>query len=291
MAGRSPGRAIGTRHHPRGGRSSVHAPLSSVTGRCDRDPRPARGMAENVIPPRYNQAVIIYEHRSPAEQADRFLRSSAGRALINHILATNRLPRFLADDLRQDAVRRVWVATADSPVGIDNLSGFVATVLQRAAVDIVRGRVRAPQAMDWQQVIDLDAAGWGWPFDGHLPLDVEADVLSGESLAAVRRAIHRGLAVDPASGAAALAYLTVAVDGAPVPPDCPQPAGGATATEAAEWAALWYAGHRHCFGGPAVPTAAPVIRKRRSRLVRRFRDRLTFTARLVGLEREGALDG
>jgi DNA-directed RNA polymerase specialized sigma24 family protein len=235
--------------------------------------------------------VIIYEHRSPAEQADRFLRSSAGRALINHILATNRLPRFLADDLHQDALRRVWAATAEAAVDIDNLGGFVATVLQRAAVDIVRGRVRGPQAMDWQQVIDLDAPGWGWPFDGALPLDVEADALAGESLAAVRQAIHRGLAVDPASGAAALAYLTVAVDGAPVPSDCPQPAGGATPTEAAEWAALWYAGHRGCFVGPAVPTASPAIRKRRSRLVRRFRDRLTFTARLVGLEPEGARDG
>jgi DNA-directed RNA polymerase specialized sigma24 family protein len=235
--------------------------------------------------------MIIYEQRSPAEQADRFLRSSAGRALINHILATNRLPRFLADDLRQDALRRVWAATAETAVAIDNLGGFVATVLHRAAVDIVRGRVRGPQAMDWQQVIDLDAAGWGWPFDGALPLDVEADAVAGESLAAIRRAIHRGLAVDPVSGAAALAYLTVAVDGAPVPPDRPQPAGGATATEAAEWAALWYAGHRHCFAGPAVPTASPAVRKRRSRLVRRFRDRLTVTARLVGLEPEGARNG
>jgi hypothetical protein len=247
--------------------------------------------AEIVTTPGYKRAVIIYEHRSPAEQADRFLRSSAGRALINHILAINRLPRFLADDLHQDALRRVCTATAELAVDIDNLGGFVATVLQRAAVDIVRGRVRAPQAIDWREVIDLDAAGWGWPFDGPLPLDVEADAIASESLAAVRHAIHRGLAVDPASGAAALAYLTVAVNGAPVPPDCPQPAGGATATEAAEWAALWYAGHRHCFASPAIPTASPAIRKRRSRLVRRFRDRLTFTARLVGLEPEGARNG
>jgi hypothetical protein len=235
--------------------------------------------------------VIIYEHLSPAEQADRFLRSSAGRALINRILAANRLPRFLADDLRQDGLRRVWTATVAGAVAIDNLEGFVATVLQRAAIDIVRGRVRGPQAIDWQQVIDLDAAGWGSPFDGSLPLDVEADALAGESLALIRQAIHRGLAVDPASGAAALAYLSVAVDGARVPSDCPQPVAGATATEAAEWAALWYAGHRYCFAGPIDPRASPAIRKRRSRLVQGFRDRLVLTARLVGLEPKGAGHG
>jgi hypothetical protein len=235
--------------------------------------------------------VIIYEYLSPAEQADRFLRSSAGRALINRILAANRLQRFLADDLRQDGLRRVWTATVAGAVAIDNLEGFVATVLQRAAIDIVRGRIRGPQAMDWQQVIDLDAGGWGSPFDGSLPLDVEADALADESLAVLRRAIHRGLAVDPASGAAALAYLSVAVSGAPVPSDCPQPVAGATAAEAAEWAALWYAGHRHCFAGLSDPRASPAIRKRRSRLVRRFRDRLVLTAHLVGLEPERARHG
>jgi DNA-directed RNA polymerase specialized sigma24 family protein len=124
--------------------------------------------------------VIIYEHRSPAEQADRFLRSSAGRALLNRILVANRLPRLLADDLRQDALRRVWVATATTAVDIDNLGGFVATVLQRAAIDIVRGRVRGSQTIDWQQVIDLDAAGWDWPFDGSPPLDVGADAVARE---------------------------------------------------------------------------------------------------------------
>jgi hypothetical protein len=235
--------------------------------------------------------MIIYEHLCPAEQADRFLRSSAGRALINRILSTNRLPRFLADDLRQDALRRVWAATFRAADAIDNIEGFVATVLQRAAVDIVRGRVRGPQAIDWRQVIDLDAAGRGWPLDGSLPFDVGADVLAAESLAAVRRAIHRGLGDDPAAGAAALAYLSVAVDGAPVPSDCPQPIGGATAIEAAEWAALWYAGQRGCFASPSVRRASPAVRKRRSRFVRRFRNRLAVTARLAGLEPEGARHG
>jgi hypothetical protein len=232
--------------------------------------------------------VTIYESPRAAELAARFLRSETGRGIVRRTLATQRLPLTLADDLIQDTLRRVWVATNGTGLAVDNLEAFVSTLLRRSAVDIVRGRIRSPQVIDRRAAVDPDAEVQGWPFDGPSPLDVEADALAGESLAVIRRAIHNGLSVDPVAGAAALAYLAVTVDGAPVAPHCPQPAGGATAVEAAEWVALWYAGRHDCFSIDAAIQPA-TVRKRRSRWTRRFRDLLTRVATAVGLEREGAL--
>lgn len=232
----------------------------------------------------------IHDSPSTAELADRLLRSDAGRGIVHRTLVTKRLPLALADDLIQDTVRRVWVATAGGDVAVDNLEAFVTTLLHRSAVDIVRGRIRSPQVIDRRTVVDPDAEGQGSPFDGASPLDVEADALAGESLATVRRAIQQGLSLDPVAGAAALAYLAVTVDGASPAPHCPQPAGGATPIEAAEWIALWYAGRHDCFAVDGA-THPATVRKRRSRWTRRFRDLLTNVATIVGLEREGALHG
>lgn len=232
--------------------------------------------------------VPISESATIARRAAAFLRSDAGRATVHRRLRSARLPRALADDVIQDVLGRVCAATADG-VAIHNVEAFVTRLVHRSAVDIVRGRVRRPQVIDLRGV-DLDAGVQGGRCVAASPLDVEADALAGESLAAVRRAVHHGLGADPASGAAALAYLAVAVDGA-VPRDgCPQPAGGATSTEAAEWVALWYAGRRRCFptGGATSPAT---VRKRRSRLTRRFRDLLTDAAASAGLDREGARRG
>ena len=236
-------------------------------------------------------AVTTSDSPSAADVAARFLRSGAGRAAVRRALVTNHLPASLADDLVQDALRRVWVATTTGGgAPVDNIEAFVTTVLHRSAVDIVRGRVRGPQVVDWRQDVDPDAAGQGWPFDGPSPLDVEADVLGRQSLAAVRRAVHRALSVDPHAGAAALAYLAVAVDGAAPAPRCPQPAGGSTADEAAEWAALWYAGQSGCFPGDGAELPA-TVRNRRHQGARRMRDLLARAAVAAGLDRQGALHG
>ncbi|HEX6421061.1 MAG TPA: hypothetical protein VFZ77_21335 [Acidimicrobiales bacterium] len=229
---------------------------------------------------------------SAADRAARFLRSDAGRAAVRRALRIAHLPASLADDLVQDALRRVWVATSGDGAVVDNLEALVTTVLHRAAVDIVRNRVRGPQVIDWREGVDPDAGGQGTPFDGASSLDVEADVLGRHSLAAVRRAVHHALSVDPAAGAAALAYLAVAVDGAAPGPDCPQPAAGSTPGEAIEWAALWYAGRSSCFdaGGDGGPPPS-AVRKRRSRQARRMRELLAAAASSAGVHREGALHG
>ena len=248
----------------------------------------AEAPPENVTPCRYNVTVPISESATTARQAAAFLRSDAGRATVHRRLCSAHLPRALADDVIQDVLGRVCAAAAQG-VTIDNVEAFVTRLVHRSAVDIVRGRVRRPQVIDLRGV-DLDAGEQGGRCLAASPLDVEADALAGEALAAVRRVVHQGLGIDPASGAAALAYLAVTVDGAVPGAGCPQPAGGATSAEAAEWVALWYAGRRRCFpaGGAASPAT---VRKRRSRLTRRFRDLLIDAAASAGLDREGVRRG
>jgi DNA-directed RNA polymerase specialized sigma24 family protein len=224
----------------------------------------------------------------PATRADRFLRSELGRAAVHRILAAQQLPQTLADDLRQEALRRVLVATSERGTIIDNVEGFVTSALHRAAVDIVRGRVRSPQIVGGWGAVDLDTDGRGRPRAAFAsPVDVEADALAFESDAAVRRAIHNLLGVDPTAGAAALAYLAIAVDGAPAAPDCPQPQGGASFHEASEWAGLWYAGCDDCFPTHGAFTISQsTLRKRRSRAVERLRHVLLRSAAAAGLGSE-----
>jgi DNA-directed RNA polymerase specialized sigma24 family protein len=221
------------------------------------------------------------------ERAHRFLKSAGGRAAVHRILEIQRLPRTLADDLGQEALRRVADASERGKV-IENPEGFVTSALHYAALDIVRGRVRSTQALVLRAGVDPDAEERGWSHDAidniASPLDVEVDALAFESLAAVRRAIHQRLGPDPAAGAAALAYLAVTVDGAATPPDCPQPIGGASPQEAADWAGLWYAGRHHCFPmHGAMAATPPAVRKRRSRASERFHSLLVRAAVTAGV--------
>lgn len=252
-----------------------HNPLSSVT---------LLDGPLNVTPRGYNRPMDNQQPPGVAERADRFLRSTTGRATVHRILATQRLPRTLADDLCQDVLRRVIVASSQQGTAIDNLEGFVTRALHHAAVDIVRGRIRSPQTVGPRVTVDPDADGRSWSHDAIAsPLDVEADALAFESLAAVRRAIHQLLGLDPTAGAAALAYLAITVDGARTGPDCPQPAGGANPREAADWVGLWYAGCDHCFPSDDDATTRSTVRKRRSRAMERVHDLLVRSAVAVGL--------
>ena len=138
----------------------------------------------------------ITESPNTAEVAARFLRSDAGRAAVHRSLATLHLPRALADDVVQDALRRVCVATAPGGEPIDNVEAFVTTVVHRAAIDIVRGCVRRPQVVDLRGV-DPDAEVQGCWFTPASHLDAGADACAGEALASVRRTIHHLLGDDP----------------------------------------------------------------------------------------------
>ena len=223
------------------------------------------------------------------EAAALFLTSAEGRAAVRRARARAGLPPAVEDDLAQEVLRRLTVA-AGRLREVGNLAALVTTVAHRAAVDLLRGRVRGPQEIVRPTLVDPDVEVRVPSLDGASPLDVEADVVGGALLADVRRRVLAAAADDPARAAAALAFLAITCDGAVPGDDCPRPAGGASPDEAATWAALWYAGHRDCF--TATPTVgAAAVRKRRSRRTGRLRALLRDVAAAVGLDREGAHHG
>ena len=69
----------------------------------------------------------------------------------------------------------------------------------------------------------------------------------------------------PEDISAAITFIARVADEAELAQQCPQPEAGATATEAAVWAGLWYAGRHECFG------EGNTITKRRSRAMSRVR--------------------
>src|SRR5690606_21097129 len=115
-----------------------------------------RSPGKIVTPRRYEGAVITADSNHNAELAARFLRTEHGRARVYRVLAGCRLSSQLADDLIQDALRQVCVAV-DRGTHIDNVEAFVTRLLQRSAVDIVRGRTRRPQAIARRPDVDPHA--------------------------------------------------------------------------------------------------------------------------------------
>ena len=191
-----------------------------------------------------------------AEEVAAWLATPEGRARLAAALDRRRLPTSLLEDLAADVV--VAALTAREP--IDEPAAWATSVLARRAVDLVRARARRP-------VVALDAwldAGFE-PFDEGAGPDDVALVGMGDEL---RRALATVLPVAVRS--ASLTAVTVAVDDAGVPGDCPQPGAGAAATDGPLWAGVWFAGGRDCW---TVPDS-DATRKRRSRAVGRVRSAL-----------------
>lgn len=273
--------------HRRGGASGRVTGLPSARTKPHRDLRGAFA----VTPGRYNRAVTDSTAFSFAAWAERHLRpSQPGRRTVHHTLCRMRLQPALADDLVQEVLRRACQYDRDG-VAVDNPAALLARLIHRAAVDIVRGRARRKEQLVRQVGVDPHVEVRDEPLDGVSPLDVEADVVADDSLAALRRGVLC-TARDPMEAAAALAYLAIAVDGAAPGPHCPQPDGGATNRESAEWAALWYAGRRRCFATDDDTAARPAtLRQRRNRVVQRVRRLLRDVAFTIGLQRRGASHG
>lgn len=214
-----------------------------------------------------------------------FLASPQGLARARRALQRNRLPEHLRDDLVQEVLRRA-LSRVHQGEPIDNPAGFATAVLHHASVDLLRGRLRQPLPLP---TLARDADDGDFDIESTNDPAVD-DALVGSSLARhVRRALHAAAGTVPEKVAAALAYLTAAVDQAPVGEGCPQPAGGAGAREGAGWAGLWYAGRDDCFPEPSQPDSA-AVRKRRSRAVAQFHAVLHAAAGEAGVS-EAADDG
>lgn len=218
---------------------------------------------------------------SRTEQAAAFL-AGTGRRLAPAAVRRLGLPADLAADATQEALLRVRRAELRG-VAVEDLEAFTATLVRRAAHDLLRGRLRRPEG---HLVTPLDDGGTD-------PRDLLAadDQAEGAALAGIAAGALRGrlgARLDDATVATcgALAVLAVVLDGAAPAEDCPAPRGGAGADDAAAWAGLFYAGCGGCFpvdGG--VEDAA--MRQRRSRAVGRQRRVLVTAASEVGVTAGG----
>jgi hypothetical protein len=185
----------------------------------------------------------------------------------------------LSPDLAEDVAQEVLVRTALAVGRGEQLrspEAWANRVGAFAARDLLRGALRRPRPAATDE--DEEPLDIGGRAD-----EVEAVAVGAALAAGVRRAVAGRVAPRPWVGAAALAHLAASVDGAPVGPACPQPAGGAGPQEAAEWAALWYAGQVRCFAD-SVATETAAVRKRRSRAVAQVRTLLREAAAEAGLE-------
>lgn len=202
-----------------------------------------------------------------------WLASSDGRQAAARWVRRLGLSADLAADVAQEVLVRTTVAVRGGEQ-LRNPAAWANRVGAFAARDLLRGALRQPRAVlpEAEDPVELAARAD----------DVEAVAVGADLAAAVRRAVATRIAPRPWVGAAALAHLAAAVDGAPVGPRCPQPAGGAGPAEAAEWAGLWYAGQVRCFAEAGV-TETPAVRKRRSRAVGQVRALLHEAAADAGL--------
>jgi hypothetical protein len=196
--------------------------------------------------------------------------------MVTRALQRRGLPLALHDDLVSEVLHRVVTVAARET--IENPAAFATTAAQYAAADLLRGELRRPAPL-------VPA-----PEEGHddEPSDelVDDNVLASMALRDLRDALFDTAVITPSQAATALAFLSARVDDAPVGPHCPQPAGGAGAQEAAEWAGLWYGGRHDCFPDEADSAA---VRKRRSRAVSQLHAALADAAEQADLT--GAHDG
>lgn len=203
-----------------------------------------------------------------------WLASPEGRQAAARWVRRHGLAQDLAEDVAQEVLVRTTIAVGNGEV-LRNPAAWANRVGAFAARDLLRGALRRPRpgtTVEVEDPVELAARS-----DEVEAVAVGADLASG-----VRRAVAARVAARPWVGAAALAHLAAAADGAPVGPRCPQPAGGAGPLEAAEWAALWYAGQVRCFPEPGAPETA-AVRKRRSRAVAQVRSLLHEAAAEAGL--------
>lgn len=198
-----------------------------------------------------------------------------------------------SDDLLSETSLRLWRSLDRREVAVDEgddgrgLIRYARRTLRNAAVDSFRARRRRPEVL--LDDLDLGAPGGTDRPDGAERLDsvlgslatttAEGETAPGAKwLDDARRDLHAGLDRDAVAGAAALMALGVLADDLALDDVVAQPDRGATRSQAAGWAGLWFAGRRDLF-----PTDADAAgRQRRSRAVRAVGVRIERAIEAVG---------
>lgn len=207
------------------------------------------------------------------ERAAAFL-AGDGCDVVPRNLRALGLPQHLCDDVVQEALISVHRAE-ESGVEPEILEAFVTTIAKRRAQDMLRGKLRRPEATAPAPHRSDDPQESPEPKDdGPLPEDqaVSAEELArfGGIVDDTRRRFATLLAANPDRAAAALVVLAIVHGDASPAEDCPAPTGGVAQSEAVSWAGLFYGGADRCFPSPGHLEDA-AMRKRRSRALGRLR--------------------
>lgn len=193
-----------------------------------------------------------------------YVGSSAGQERIQKALLRRRLPGSLDTDIEEAVLGEAFRFLTRGQV-IGSVPGWCNARIAARSIDLARGAIRN-ELVFGVRVSDDDVA------DNAV---TERSTPPNENLAEARVAI---LYADASSAdiSAGLTFVTRVADEADLLDECPQPVAGATASDAALWAGLWYAKQSECFGD------GNTITKRRSRAARRVRELLA-----VALEGQG----
>lgn len=181
-----------------------------------------------------------------------YVGSAEGQRRIAVALERRRLPSSLDTDVEEAVLgeARRFILNGGE---IRSVKGWCNARVAARSIDLARGVIRREQyvgtKVDEAELDDVEATELA-PFDGDLRSLRTAILLLDER---------------PEDVSAALTFIARVADEAHLAQECPQPEAGATATEAAVWAGLWYAGRYECFGD------GNTITKRRSRAMARVR--------------------
>jgi hypothetical protein len=182
-----------------------------------------------------------------------YVSSETGQERIRKALLRRRLPGALDTDIEEAVLGEAHRFLAKGQ-HIGSIPGWCNARIAARSVDLARGAIRAELALG-VRVTDVD-------------LEDRADAVVEPSpnggLAEARVAVLYADA-DNDDISAGLTFITRVADEAELLDECPQPAAGATASDAAMWAGLWYAKQSDCFGDGNTVT------KRRSRAAKRVR--------------------
>lgn len=199
-------------------------------------------------------------------------------------LARRRLPTSLADDVVQDAARRVIETMRRRRVPFPELrvGAYARRAVQHAAADVLR-TTRRHSVPDSLESLSSEPDRLAELADPRDPLEALVPHLDSHALEdGCRRAVHALLAPRVWAGAASLVVLTLAYHAlAEAGPDVPRPDPAAGEERAWEWAGLFYAGREDCFPGPSGRDDA-ATRKRRSRALEEVRLLLRLALEMVG---------
>lgn len=238
-----------------------------AVGRCVGAEGDTRGMPADLTPDPDGGARVLA-----------WLASAEGRAFAGRWAHRRGLDAAVVEDLVADAQVAVLGRMRTGALRVDNPAAYGTQVLKSVVRATLQGRSRDRAIVDavGGDLVAVDASG-----DPTGRLDSDLDDLR----------VVLDVMSDPARPwltGAALAFVTLTESAGDLPDGVPRPRAGATPTQARGWAALWFAGVRDMFPGPAGDPSAQ--RRRRGRSVDRVLEHLRVAADRSRLPRRGVTD-